>query len=536
MICGADLSDPEVSTRQRAAVKELFEAVKQTVQDRYRVTDMLGRGGMGAVFLAEDLRLGRMVALKVLRPELAEEPSFVRRFEREAKIAAGLDHASIIPIHEVEQVGDFHFFVMKYVDGKSLDELLAAKSVPRERALDILWQTACGLAHAHRRGVIHRDVKPSNIMVDDSGRVVITDFGISKALESKTQYTSVGQMIGTPRYVSPEQAKGQPLDGRSDQYSLAVVGYEMLVGQLPLVADTVHALMYMHIYEMPTPAGTVRPDIPPHVSSALQRALAKGPDQRFPSMEAFASALLPERQIESGPISWPGLPRDSGSRQATAPATPTTPTPPTVPVPHPRTRRTVLAIAVAAALVLAVGVAGLWNRGGNLTAPPPPSGPPADSVAGAMGTASSADATSDMPSPTPAPPQVAESAAAPAESVRAEPPPRADTAPKPARPRPRRTPPAKPATAPAPAAETTAAATEVPKPVVGYLTVNAVPYGTVSIDGVEVGDTPVFRYELSPGVHVIRISRAGFRTDSVSATITAGNEVRLSRTLVRDAQ
>lgn len=514
MICGADLSDPEVSTRQRAAVKELFEAVKQTVQDRYRVTDMLGRGGMGAVFLAEDLRLGRMVALKVLRPELAEEPSFVRRFEREAKIAAGLDHANIIPIYEVEQVGDFHFFVMKYVDGKSLDELLAAKSVPMERALDILWQAACGLGHAHRRGVVHRDVKPSNIMVDDSGRVVITDFGISKALESKTQYTSVGQMIGTPRYVSPEQAKGQPLDGRSDQYSLGVVGYEILVGQLPLVAETVHALMYMHIYETPTPAGTVRPDIPPHISNALQRALAKEPEKRFSSMEAFASALLPERQIESGPISWPGL-------QATIPATPTSPAPPTVPTPSPRRMPSAVAIAAAAALVLAVGLAGLWNRGEDLPAPPPASAPPADSVVGGMATGT---------------PPVVDSVAAAAESVRAAPPPRADTTPKPPRARPRRASPAKPATAPAPAVDTLAAATRVPKTVVGYLTVNAVPYGTVSVDGVEIGDTPVFRYELPPGVHAVRIARTGFRTDSVSPTITAGNEVRLSRTLVREVR
>ncbi|MBA3260572.1 MAG: serine/threonine protein kinase, partial [Gemmatimonadales bacterium] len=419
MICGADLSDPEVSTRQRAAVKELFEAVTQTVQDRYRVSDMLGRGGMGAVFLAEDLRLGRMVALKVLRPELAEEASFVRRFEREAKIAAGLDHSNIIPIYEVEQVGDFHFFVMKYVDGKSLDELLAAKSLPMEHALDILWQTACGLGHAHRRGVIHRDVKPSNIMVDDSGRVVITDFGISKALEAKTQYTSEGQMIGTPRYLSPEQAKGQPLDGRSDQYSLAVVGYEMLVGQLPLVADTVHALMYMHIYEMPTPAGTVRPAIPPAISNALQRALSKDPEQRFPSMEAFASTLLPERQTESGPISWPGLARHSARREAT------TPTPPTVPVPRWRSRRPALALVAAAALVLGVAVAGGWGRGEDLAVPPAPGAAPQDLGAGETGTGSS-------PAASPA-----DSVAMPAESARSEPPPRADTAPTPARPRPR---------------------------------------------------------------------------------------------------
>jgi serine/threonine-protein kinase len=301
MTCGADLSDPSVSTHQRAAVKELFEVLQTAVMDRYRVADMLGRGGMGAVFLAEDLRLGRMVAIKILRPELADDSSFVRRFEREARIAAQLDHPNIIPVYAVEQFEDFHYFVMKYVAGKSLDELLTGQPLPVEEARQILWQAARALGHAHQRGVIHRDVKPSNIMLEEGGRVILTDFGISKALLSDTQYTSTGQLIGTPRYISPEQVRGMDLDGRSDQYSLAVVGYQMLIGRLPLIASTVHALMYKHVYEVPTAARVVRPEIPLEISDALQRALSKQPDERFPTMEAFATALRSEQAVGSGP-------------------------------------------------------------------------------------------------------------------------------------------------------------------------------------------------------------------------------------------
>ncbi len=300
MTCGADLSDPEVSTRSRAVVKELFGAIKVAAEGHYKVTDLLGKGGMGAVFLAEDLRLGRTVAIKVLRPELATEGASIGRFEREARIAARLDHPNIIPVYAVEETDGLHYFVMKYIAGKSLDELLTGEPWPIEQCRQVLWQAACGLGHAHQRGVIHRDVKPSNIMIDENGRAIITDFGISKALQQDTQYTNTGQLIGTPRYVSPEQAQGLPLDGRSDQYSLAVVGYQMLVARLPLVADSIHALMYKHIYEVPASAQSVRPEVPVEISEALQRGMAKEPGDRFATMEDFATAIWPERPVHAG--------------------------------------------------------------------------------------------------------------------------------------------------------------------------------------------------------------------------------------------
>src|SRR4026209_1020035 len=151
---------------------------------------MLGKGGMRAVFLADDLRLDRKVAVKVLRPELAPESSYIGRFEREARIAARLDHPNIIPVYAVEEVDGLHYFVMKYIAGKSLEELLTGEPWPLEQCRQLLWQVACGLGHAHQRGIIHRDVKPSNIMIDESGRAIITDFGISKAFQQETQYTS----------------------------------------------------------------------------------------------------------------------------------------------------------------------------------------------------------------------------------------------------------------------------------------------------------------------------------------------------------
>jgi hypothetical protein len=508
MTCGADLSDPEISTRTRAAIKELFEAIKTAVAGHYQVTDMLGRGGMGAVFLAEDLRLGRTVAIKVLRPELAGEGSFVGRFEREARIAARLDHPNIIPIHAVEEVDGLHYFVMKYIAGKSLDELLAGEPLPVEHCRQVLWQAACGLGHAHQRGVIHRDVKPSNIMIDESGRAIITNFGISKALQHDTQYTNTGQMVGTPRYVSPEQAQGVPLDGRSDQYSLAVVGYQMLVGRLPLVAETVHALLYKHIYEMPPSAQSARPDIPTTISDALQRALAKSPADRFPTMEEFATALWPERPVRAGQPT-PTVPAFS-------------PLASLISARKPRRRRVVLLGAAAVALAIAY----FAGRGSEVR-------PRAVTGAGS-------GAAPQPVTPTPAP-ETARLAPLPADTAVPAP----EETRRPAEDTARVTPP------PAPR-QRKPAATEVPRPprkpgratpevpvtpavATGFLTGNAVPSGTVSIDGVEVGDTPVVRRQLPPGDHTVRIARPGFRTETIPVTVTAGNELRLSRSLIKDS-
>lgn len=517
-ICGASLSDPALSTRQRAALKDLFDAVKLAVEDRYRVSEMLGRGGMGAVFLAEDLRLGRMVAIKVLRPELAEESASVARFQREVRIAALLDHPNIIPVYAVEEVGDLHYFVMKYLRGNSLDELLQEQLLPVEQSRRILWQAARGLGHAHRRGVIHRDVKPSNIMVDENGQAVITDFGISKAVHSNTHYTSTGQMLGTPQYLSPEQARDLPADGRSDQYSLAVVGYQMLVGRPPVVAETVHSLLYKHIYEVPTPARAARPEVPADLSDALQRALSKKPEERFGTLEEFADAVWTESVTHKGRFT-PTEEREA--RKAPRSSTPAQAR--TVNI-HRRRLKAAVAGVVLVMAVMGLVVAVLRGRGGE----PPVIKSEVQTAAGSgpispdsPGTREQAPTTGVIPLTLP-PDSVSPESAATSVLPPVPPKPRVP-------PRARKLAPAGP---PVGARDTAAPQALVPS--VGYVTINAVPYGTVSIDGVEIGDTPIVRYELAPGRHVIRIMREGFRTDSTTTTITPGNEVRLSRPLVEE--
>jgi hypothetical protein len=504
LTCGASPSDPELGTRQRLAVKELFEALRAAVDGRYHILDMLGRGGMGAVFLAQDLKLDRPVAIKVLLPDVADEPGFVGRFEREARIAARLDHANIIPIYAVERVGDFHYFVMKYVPGKSLDEMLTGQPLPTPQAREILWQAASGLGHAHERGVVHRDVKPSNIMVaEGDGRIIITDFGISKALQSETQYTSTGQMLGTPCYLSPEQAQGGTVDARSDQYSLAVLGYQMFVGRLPLSADSTYALLYKHIYETPVPAQVARRDVPVEISRALQRALSKTPAERFPSMAEFAAAVWPERAARDGVVAG-DVRGPTGVRR----------------VP----RRWIWA-GVSGLALLAIGALALVMLRGRPepSAPVPSRATPTETAAAARVDSSFQAGPSTAPDTARPRPDSSAAPLVPPAKPKAKPTPR----------KPERVagPTARPPEATAPSATTPPAA-----PSVGFLTINAVPYGTVVIDGVEVGDTPIVRYELPPGQHTVRIVRQGFRTESDTVTITTGNEMRLSRTLVQETR
>jgi hypothetical protein len=355
--------------------------------------------------------------------------------------------------------------------------------------------------------VIHRDVKPQNLMIDQSGRVLITDFGISKALQADTQYTSTGEMVGTPSYLSPEQAQSLPVDGRSDQYSLACVGYRMVVGHLPLQAESVHGMLYKHIYETPTPARLANPAVPADLSEALQRALAKDPAERFASMEEFAAAVTGQ----TGPAA-------AGAEE------------PTPAVQRPAPRRLILAVVLAILMVGATGVA-LWRMSHRAEQLPMESakGQPAPVPPAPVPDSSTATA----PTVPPAPPDTSPAAAPPeltpkpevarVDTIRKKP--VGETA------RPKRAP-ARPAIVPRP--ERPGGETGVPAPAkVGYLTVNAVPYGTVSIDGVEAGDTPIVGRELTPGPHQVRITREGFRPEVATVTITVGNEVRLSRTLVR---
>jgi len=476
--CGADVSGGDGPT-STSSVDLVRERLQRIIEGEYRIERLLGKGGMGQVFLAHDLTLEREVAIKVLPPDVSQDDQVVRRFQQEAKTAAKLDHPNIIPIYRVESEGGLNYFVMKYISGTSLEDLLDKKEpLPVPEIQRILWEAACALGHAHHRGVVHRDVKPANIMFDHDGRVMLTDFGISKALQAATGLTATGMIIGTPHYMAPEQGKGAAVDGRADQYSLGVVGYRMITAELPFSGDSVHTIIYKHIYEEPPLASTKRPGIPGALTVAISRALAKEPDQRFPTMEEFATAVWPEQPVAS-PAKSRGAARPRSRATADAPTEITGA--PTTPIssaksrkPAPPARRRSWAPAVVGLVVVAAGVGGYLVMGRK---------------------------------------RIEERAAVPlVDTVRIQ-----DTVRVPV---PRRPAPAKPRqTAPAVEAQ-------------GFLTVAADPFGQVYIDGVDAGQTPLIEYAVKPGRHTIRIERAGFKTKTETVQVDASNTVRKRYTLL----
>ena len=284
---------------------ELALRLGRILEGRYAITRLLGRGGMAVVFLAQDLVLERQVAIKVLPPDMTRDAQLVARFQQEAKTAAKLDHPNIIPIYRVESEGGLVYIVMKYVSGQSLEDLLAKGPLPIARVRHVLREAAVALGHAHRRHIVHRDVKPANIMVDDEGRVILTDFGISKAVQDTAQLTGTGTIIGTPHYMAPEQARGQDVDGRADQYALAIVGHRVLTGKLPFDGPP-HSILYQQVFEEPPAVLDRRPETPHDLRLALGRALSKDAGARFRTMEEFASAVSGERSgsttVVSGPV------------------------------------------------------------------------------------------------------------------------------------------------------------------------------------------------------------------------------------------
>ena len=280
-----------------AADRSLSGRLSQALGTSYTVEGEIGRGGMGVVYHARDERLKRQVAIKVLPPELAFREEIRIRFLREAETAARVSHPHVVPIHSVGEGPDgLVYFVMAYVDGEPLSERLKRRGrLPPEEARRILIETADALGAAHALGVIHRDVKPDNILLEGSrGRVVVTDFGIAKALSSTSSggLTGTGVAIGTPHYMSPEQAAGErEIDGRSDLYSLGVVGFQMLVGELPFTAPTVPGLLMKHITEQAPLITDRRPDCPDDLAACVMRCLEKEPEARWPTADALRRAL-----------------------------------------------------------------------------------------------------------------------------------------------------------------------------------------------------------------------------------------------------
>ena len=308
---------------------ELRTRLAAAVGTRYEIADEIGRGGMGVVYRARDVRLRRAVAIKLLPPELAFREEVRTRFLREAQTAAQLSHPNIVPIYSVDEVDGLVFFVMGLVEGESLGANLKHDGrAPLDFARRTLRDVADALAYAHGRAIIHRDIKPDNILMDRvTGRTLVTDFGIARAAEGDSRLTVTGIAVGTPAYMSPEQAVGErEIDGRSDLYSLGVVGYQMLTGELPFAANNTPAMLMKHINEAPRPIRELRPDVSPGLERAIERAMAKKPDQRWTDAAGFREALFDDspRSVvlrdAVNPHPGPALP-NADERPAPAPAT-----------------------------------------------------------------------------------------------------------------------------------------------------------------------------------------------------------------------
>src|SRR5438094_460921 len=320
--CGLDLSHttPVAALREQQIDVTELDLVREQLKDEYEILEVLGRGGMAIVFKAREKQLERDVAIKVLPFSLAFDKEFVERFQREARTSAKLEHPSIIPIYRVGKSGRVIYFVMKFLRGKPLASVLAARgSLPPAEIRQILVQVARALAYAHKSGIVHRDIKPANIMFDEHGLAVVTDFGIAKAA-SGGKLTGTGMSIGTPHYMSPEQARAQALDGRSDIYSLGVVAFQCLTGRVPFDGEDSFSIGYKHIMEeIPTPPLETYDQRT--VFEIVRKTMAKAPDDRFQSADdlvqaleaggGFAAVGLATAPTAATPDSAAGAPRDS---------------------------------------------------------------------------------------------------------------------------------------------------------------------------------------------------------------------------------
>jgi eukaryotic-like serine/threonine-protein kinase len=257
---------------------------------RYQVVRKLGAGGMANVYLAEDQELGRHVAIKILNDRHANDEQFVERFRREAKNAAALSHPNIVSIYDRGEAEGTYYIAMEYLDGRSLKELIISRGpAPLNVAIEYVRQILSALRFAHRHGIVHRDIKPHNVLVDAEGRVKVTDFGIARA--GTSQMTEAGSIVGTAQYLSPEQARGTGVDQRSDLYSLGIVLYELLTGTLPFNGDTPVEVAMKHLSQTPELPSALRPELPREVDLVVTRALAKDPDERYQSAEEMDADL-----------------------------------------------------------------------------------------------------------------------------------------------------------------------------------------------------------------------------------------------------
>src|SRR5581483_5532761 len=299
--CGQPVTSAEGSTLALGGTESerLLATLKRALAPEYEVERELGRGGMAIVYKAREIELDRTVALKVLPPELGPVGSVADRFKREARLAASLDHPNVIPVYRVGQAGGIMYMAMKFIDGKPLDGVLDAYGpLPLPVVLIVLRSAAAALAFAHEHGIIHRDIKGANILVDRDAKVVVSDFGIARAVESGT-LTATGAMIGTPHFMSPEQCSGKPVGPQSDQYSLGIVAYQMLTGSVPFDGDSLPEIIQHHWFTPVADWSLMRPDTPAALTVAVLRMLEKDPAKRFASTQELVATLEGIKQTDA---------------------------------------------------------------------------------------------------------------------------------------------------------------------------------------------------------------------------------------------
>jgi len=294
------------------------------LNDRYRLIAQQGSGGMAVIYKAQDLALGRTVAVKILRPSLTNDPEFLKRFRQEARNVANLSHPNIVTVHDVGQDGNTHYIVMEYIDGEDLKRLIRAGApFSIDRALSIAIKICAGVGYAHRAGLVHADVKPQNVLVTENDKVKVTDFGIAQAL-SVTQPLERQRIVwGSPHYFSPEQAQGEPPTPASDVYAIGIVLFEMLTGRLPFVGADQQELALAHIRETPPHASDLNPNVPVHLDRILDKVLSKEPQARYRTADQLGRILISyRRQGHSATDEIPRVPAPD-----TSPTLPPTPPP-----------------------------------------------------------------------------------------------------------------------------------------------------------------------------------------------------------------
>jgi serine/threonine-protein kinase len=494
MLCPSCRGENDEGARVCVACRTPLRVVSagSVVAGRYEIRQTLGRGGMGTVYRAHDRVLDEEVALKILRADVAGSPGMAARFRSEIKLARRVSHWNVCRIYEYGEDAGLQYISMELVAGETLKQRLSRTGpLPPESAFDVAAQVADGLAAVHKAGIVHRDLKTPNIMVDDKGVVRVMDFGIARAAAPEAG-VDTGYVLGSPEYMSPEQARGLPVDFRSDVYSLGVVVFEIFSARVPFRADTPVATLLLHLEREPPLRGADAPLLPEALVGFLARALAKDPGGRYPSAAEAAAAL--RAAGGGGPTERVPDPAIARGSRWTAPAS------------------------WLAAVVLAVGVS-LWWRAQRVDTPVPAPSVPAHTPSPAM------SPTADPPPVTVGP----EGAPPLSPSPRAEPRPTAE--PPAASGEPAILPPA-PVPAPSPTAASAASPslspTPAPLPSPGALLVVVRPWADVAIDGVVVGQTPLRRIPLAPGPHSVLLSHPDFQPFPRRVTIREGETFRLT--------